>query len=191
MKKIVIQEVSSINNISELCDVYDLCLIVPLREEDLFKLRNHMLELYPTSDDLHMLVKHSSSSLISTRHFSFRYPKVRNSLFGIQNIPFFRNLQTLIIEYNRFLTQIKGLEDIPTVKLRCLHNLSDISGLGRNRYVELVKFDQVKDVSSLANVCIVRIEVCEGIEDYRVLSKVPRLKIVEYWTTLPLYIPKY
>ncbi len=38
---------------------------------------NHMLELYPTSDDLHMLVKHSSSSLISTRHFSFRYPKVR------------------------------------------------------------------------------------------------------------------
>ncbi len=91
----------------------------------------------------HMILKFfvtTSSFLASTKHFIVKNPSPAfvNSL-ETQNIPFLRHLQTLLIEFSADLTKIRGLEDIPTVKLRHLSNLSDISGLVRNLYVELLK----------------------------------------------------
>ncbi len=182
VKSIVLDGISSIKNISELSDVYDLSLlnIIALTKEEILRLRNHKLRIQYLSPDLGRIME-DSSFLVSTKHFKWCYPLVTyGNLIETQNIPFFRHLQTLVIEHTTHLTRISGLEDVPTVKLRYLANLTDITGLGRNYLVELASCPKVKDVNSLANVNIVRIKFCVAIEDYSVLSQVPRLKVIQY-----------
>lgn len=56
-------------------------------------------------------------------------------------------------------------------------SLKDISGLGRNRSVEIRSCGSITDVSSLAAVLIVTIQGCDGIKNVECLQKVPRLRI--------------
>lgn len=53
------------------------------------------------------------------------------------NLSSFSYLLSLNIEDLRTLTSLNGLLDIPTVRLTRCDGLRDLSGLGRNRYVEV------------------------------------------------------
>ncbi len=105
------------------------------------------------------------SFLAKTQHLtlsnsSFLFSKSKIIDYGT----LFRHLESLTIENVDLLTEVKGLEDIPTVRLINLPFLSNISGLGRNHCVELRVCPRVIDISSLINVKIVIIEGCENIK---------------------------
>lgn len=178
VKRVMLDRILNITNISELCHVYDLTiLMIPLTNDELSSLQNHKLELHLKTDH-HNFLESIPSFLPSTKHFMIIEPplflakSIENG-----NLPFLKNLQTLTIEGSDNIRFIKGLEDIPTVILTFMRNLSDINGLGRNRRVELRHCYKITNVNSLANVSIVTIEQCPEIVDYSELSKVPRLKI--------------
>ncbi len=182
VRKVFISGSTNITNLKELREVYDLALagLDRRNQEDLFTFQNHKFGLYSLSNDMGKGINILSSFLSKTKHLSlsnsfFQFSK--NNLVEYATI--FRHLESLTIENASLLTEVKGLEDIPTVRLINLPFLSDISGLGRNHCIELRFCPRVIDVSSLINMKIVVIEACESILNYDLLLKVPRLKIIE------------
>ncbi len=90
----------------------------------------------------------------------------------------FRYLQTLHIR-DCSIEHVNGLGDIPTIILQSCSELYDISGLGRNRCVEILYCPRLCYICSLTTVPLVTLIGCEGIRDYSCLSSVPRLKIIK------------
>lgn len=186
VKRVNLRGNDFINNISELCNVYDLSIdIMPVTREDLSKLRNHKLFIDYSK------VQESTTEEGGEEESCIQYLTVKKASLSLGTaisagrVACFQHLQSLTLTHSDRIRYIRGLEDIPTVKLILLESLVSISGLGRNRCVELRQCQSITDVSSLANVQIVTIENCQMIENYIVLSKVPRLKILSsnrFWT---------
>ncbi len=163
-------------NVSELRDVNDLSLS-NCSISDLLELANPTLAINLASMNSEEMIEalsfKNTHSLTVTGLSSLLINRLESG-----NISFFQHLQSLTINSISDIFEIKGLEDIPTVRLLDLESLTDISGLGRNCCVELWYCPLIEDVSSLANVSIVTIAGCERILDYSILSKVPRLKFL-------------
>ncbi len=187
-----------IQNLSVLKDVYDLTIATvtitetevtgtsiktvtdgKTKAEEIIPLRNyklHFLEFaYKFGQELE-----DPDLFAETRDFTMeRFSFAISMMIEDGTIAFFRHLQSLTIQNTGFLAEIRGLEDIPTVRLINLNSLRDVSGLGRNRCVELRQCPDVTNVNSLAKVSIVTIDNCRGVKDYSSLANVPRLKIIQ------------
>ena len=98
----------------------------------------------------------------------------------VNDLPdYFRNLHSLSLD-SLEIEDVKGLGDIPSLRLRKCSSLVDVTALGRNHCVEIIECHFLEDVRSLSTVPVVKIIQCFKIQDYTGsgLDNVPRLKIV-------------
>ncbi len=175
-RKVSIYQTEQFLNLNALCNVFDLSLSTfsAMKRMTLLDLRNHNLTIdFPGIDEDGVKSTSFLSFTKSLTISSFHFPQATLT----ELTPTLKHLQSLTIQNSEVIIEIKGLEDIPTVKLINLPSVSDISGLGRNHNVELRYCPKIKDVSNLANVQCITIKQCKGISDYSILSKVPRLKV--------------
>jgi hypothetical protein len=85
--------------------------------------------------------------------------------YGITDVSMFRNVQSLTLEFLRFLTKLEEVGNIRFLKIVSCENLSDISclgGLNGNQEVVLSNCHKIHDFSSLKMVPKVNIIDCEG-----------------------------
>lgn len=175
-------------SIIDLCEVSHLVvkqIFQPIPLSDLMKMKNKTLEIeFPSIEGIDLIDK---PFLAHTEHLTLFYSSFGSPTILKFSLLSFQHLLSITIEASANewmpshfidIDSIQGLADIPTVRLLHLRNLSNIGCLGRNRCVELRFCPKISDVSSLSNVSLVTIEDCEGILDYSVLMKVPRLKIM-------------
>ncbi len=174
-KSIELQGCNEITDFCPISNVYNLSIQeMSINEKDLQNLSNHKLHIDLAKS------RNITSVFPNTKHLALFQPSTPLiRILKEYDGSYFQCLQSITIDSTMHLNAIKGFEDIATVRLINMWALTDISGLGRNRYVELNNCNQIKDVRSLANVSVVRIEKCSGIVDYSVLANVPRLKIIE------------
>ncbi len=198
VKMVELYQCHYITNIIELCDVYDLSIDETiLNGSDVPKLKNYKLSItfflvgYIEAQDKHY-DKYFDDCFSHTSHLTLHdIPVNVRKRFEEGNLSFLKHLQSLTITCSvlsvhslsidqssfRF-TRIQGLDNIPVVILDGLY-IKSIAGLGNNRCVELRHCKGIEDIESLASVKVLTIDNCEGINDSNVLSKVPRLKILE------------
>ena len=108
-----------------------------MSEKDIQGLSNHKLEI-----DLLKRENITNVFFPKTQHLVVHNPPREF------NPSCFQHLQSIYFDNTNNLCAIIGFEDIPTVRLINMWALVDISGLGRNRYVELNTCPQIKDVST-------------------------------------------
>lgn len=186
-KQITLRQNNHITNILELSHVYDLTINESnFKLQEINNLRNYRLTIdFPSSlkdherEDADFLMNHLSFS-DNIRYLTLRYPPCAFlQRLEVGSLSFPKDLQSLTIDQSssRF-RGIQGLEHIPIVRLTNI-GISAVSGLRRNRCVELRHCIGIEDVSCLVDVLVLTIEKCSGISDDNLFSKVPRLKFTK------------
>ncbi len=111
---------------------------------------------------------------------SHTYINKNNTLSDLkQHLLTFQSLYSLTLRDSMTLVNVYGLGDIPILRLIQCYVLNDITGLGRNRSVEIDYCPELQDARSLITVPLVTIKRCAKLNDISYLSVVHRLKVIQ------------
>jgi hypothetical protein len=114
----------------------------------------------------------------------------------ITSTAYYSNLFEINLEYCHEITHLEGLRTVPIVKVMSCARLCDISGLGENKFVEIVScraitsfehlrgvkrvnlFDvSIEDTSIFATVEWLRLDTCLNVKESKGLMNIPHLEI--------------
>ncbi len=185
VKRVEIYAVQVMSGLHELSEVPDLSLYILGQQQQLSSdyishFKNKRLTL--SADRLEItslsLFSHSIEQLILAGSNNIGRVNPIGSLMDQGEGSLLRHLHALRLD-SISLRSLKGLGDIPTVKLSHCRQLRDLRGLGRNRFVKVTHCSELEDVSTLATVPIVTIKHCRRLtkQSYEPLKNVPRLKV--------------
>lgn len=183
VKRVEIRMCSLVKDVSSLKSNDSLTFVSPsfessLKQDQLSQLKNRKLHLegYGLSPSSFSFLQSEVNDLTLRANGQFT-----DLLYEeVNDLPdYFRNLHSLSLD-SLEIEDVKGLGDIPSLRLRKCSSLVDVTALGRNHCVEIIECHFLEDVRSLSTVPVVKIIQCFKIQDYTGsgLDNVPRLKIV-------------